>query len=228
VTEIAVYIEGGGHSAGLQAGLRQGFDALFREEKLKASEKKVGLRFICCGARDEAYKAFKNALKVHSEQINALLVDSESTIDSVPEDRTRDASIRVAHLRKKEGGGVRGQGDGWILSDDISVRVHLMVQCMEAWIVADPDALETFYKPTFFKKEKLPKRANLEQESKADLYAVLEKETKDSQKGKYGKISHAGKLLVLIDPNKVAKRCPHFGIFREWLNESIDNPTAAV
>jgi len=226
--DIAVYVEGGGNMAGLKAELRQGFDALFRNEKPKASEKKVGLRFVCCGARDEAYKAFKNALKENSERINALLVDSESSIDPVPEDGAKDAGVRVAHLRKKEGIGVRGQGDGWLLSDDIAARVHLMVQRMEAWIVADPDALEGFYKPKFFKKEKLPKRSNLEQESKSDLYAALDKETKGSRKGTYGKITHAGKILVLIDPEKVANRCPRFAIFREWLNESIDNPPATA
>ena len=228
MTEIAVYVEGGGNTVGLQAELRQGFDALFRNEKLRASEKKVGLRFVCCGGRDAAYKAFKNALKVNSERINALLVDSESAIDAVPEDRSTDAGVRVAHLRKKEGTGVRGQGDGWEISDDIATRVHLMVQCMEAWIVADPDALEGFYKAKFFKKEKLPKRQNLEQESKAGLYAVLEKETRGSQKGQYGKIAHAGKLLALISPEHVANRCPRFRIFREWLDESIENPLAEV
>lgn len=228
MTGIAVYVEGGGGKVALQEELRRGFDALFRSEKLRASGKGVGLRFVCCGGRDAAYKAFKNALSVNSDRVNALLVDSESVIDPVPNDRAKDAGVRVAHLRKKEGVDARGQGDGWELADGIAARVHLMVQCMEAWIVADPDALEGFYKPKFFKKEKLPKRPNLEQESKADLYAVLEKETKGSQKGQYGKISHAGKLLVLIDPEKVAGRCPRFGIFRAWLNESIDDPPAAA
>lgn len=227
MTEIAIYVEGGGNTAGLQAELRQGFDSLFRNEKRKAGEKKVGLRFVCCGARDEAYNAFKNALKVNSERINALLVDSESAIDPVPNDRAKDAGVRVAHLRKKEGVGARGQGDGWELSDDIAARVHLMVQCMEAWIVADPDALGVIYKRNF-RENRLPKRTNLEEESKADIYAKLEGATEDTQKGKYEKIRHASQLLAFIDPEKVSQRCPRFSIFREWLIESIDTQPAEV
>jgi hypothetical protein len=101
-------------------------------------------------------------------------------------------------------------------------RVHLMVQCMEAWIVADPDTLETFYKQNF-KKNCLPTRPNLEDVSKTDLYEKLKNATKDTQKGEYGKIKHASKILLVIDPEKVAKHCPRFSIFRNWLVESIES-----
>lgn len=220
MTEIAVYVEGGGDRVALQEELRRGFDALFVQERSKAREKCGSLRFICCGGRDEAYKAFKNALKVNSERVNALLVDSESAIAPVPTDKTKDAVVRVAHLRQKEGVGARGQGDGWELSDDLAMRVHLMVQCMEAWIVADPGKLEEFFKQKF-KRNSLPQRDNLEEESKADLYEKLKKATKDTQKGEYGKIKHASKLLEMIDPTEISKHCPRFKIFQEWLVESI-------
>ena len=225
MTEIAVYIEGGGNGKEQKAELRRGFDALFAKEKSRAGEKRLSLIFICCGGRQEAYEAFQNALEVNRQRINALLVDSESAIAAVPSNRAQDAMIRVTHLRQRQRTGVRGQGDGWVLSDKLGGRVHLMVQCMEAWIVADPDALEAFYKANF-KRDKLPKRADLEEEPKSDIYAKLERATEDTQKGKYGKIKHASKLLEKIDPDQVAKRCPRFGIFREWLNQSIDNPSA--
>jgi hypothetical protein len=226
VTEIAVYIEGGGNTVGIQTELRQGFDAMFKREKLKASEKKVSLRFIFRGGRDDAYQAFINALRENPERINAPLVDSEIPIAPAPKDKVgeidkvQDALLRVAHLRQKQGTGARGQGDGWELSDRLAERVHLMVQCMEAWIVADPEKLEEFFKQKF-KKNSLPKRENLEEEPKADLYDKLRNATKDTQKGEYGKIKHASKLLGMIDPNEVAKHCPRFKIFREWLVESI-------
>ncbi len=227
MTEIAVYVEGGGDRVAFQEELRRGIDALFVKERSIAREKRGSLRFICCGGRDEAYKAFKNALKVNHERINALLVDAETPIAPVPKDKAgetdkaQDALLRVVHLRQKEGTEARGQGDGWELSDDLALRVHLMVQCMEAWIVADPDKVEEFYKQKF-KKNSLPKRDNLEEEPKADLYEKLKKATKETQKGEYGKIKHASKLLELIDPERIAQHCPRFKIFREWLIETMD------
>lgn len=221
MTEIAVYIEGGGDTAGQKAELRQGFDALFMNEKSKAREKRGSLKFICCGGRQQAYEAFMNSLAVNPNTTNALLVDSETPIAPIPMDKSQDAALRVAHLQIKEWIAGRGQGDGWQLANALPERVHLMVQCMEAWIVADPDALEEFYKRNF-KKNSLPKRPDLENEPKVDLYAKLEKATEDTQKGKYGKIKHASKLLLMINPEEVAKHCPRFAIFREWLIESMD------
>lgn len=227
MTEIAVYIEGGGNGKEQKAELRRGFDALFSQEKSRASDKCMGLTFICCGGRQEAYEAFKNALQVNRDRLNALLVDSETAIAAVPTDEVQDANIRLTHLRQKQGTDGRGQGDGWELSANLATRVHLMVQCMEAWIVADPDALEAFYQQNF-KKDSLPKRPNLEEESKTDLYAKLKSATKDTQKGEYGKIKHASKLLEKINPGKIADRCPRFTIFREWLVESIDSQPVAL
>jgi hypothetical protein len=227
VTEIAIYIEGGGNTAEQKAELRQGFDALFVKERSMAREKRGGLKFVCCGGRQQAYEAFIHSLAVNPSTINALLVDSETPVDAVPANRAVDAGIRIAHLKQKDGGAGRGQGDGWEFDSVPPERIHLMVQCMEAWIVADPDKLEEFFKQKF-KKGSLPKRLDLEGEPKPDLYEKLKNATKDTQKGEYGKIKHASKLLAMIDPEKIAKRCPRFSIFREWLTESIDSQPAAA
>lgn len=216
MTEIEVFVEGGGHNTTLQAELRQGFDALFRAEKTRASERRVSLRFTCCGGRQEAYDAFMDSLNRRRKKIGALLVDSETSIAPASEDLAVDAAIRVKHLRQKSASDGRGQGDGWSLLNVQSERIHLMVQCMEAWIVADPDALAAIYKQNLNAK-KLPKRPNLEDEPKSDIYRKLESATD----GKYTKINDASKLLALIDPNKVSERCPRFSIFRDWLRDAI-------
>jgi Domain of unknown function (DUF4276) len=221
VTDIAVYVEGGGSKVSVQTELRQGFDALFANERSRARDRHGSLRFICCGGRQEAYEAFRNAMKVNGERINALLVDSETPVPPVPTDKARDGVIRIEHLRQSHGTGNRGQGDGWSLSDDLAEQVHLMVQCMEAWIVADPEALTRFYKQNF-NANRLSKRLNLEEESKADILAGLESATDSTQKGRYAKIRHASQLLAAIDPEKIARRCLRFRIFREWLATSIE------
>jgi hypothetical protein len=222
MTQIEVFIEGGGHNTTLQAELRQGFDALFRGEKSLASENRSSLRFICCGGRQEAYDAFIDSVNGSRNKISALLVDSETSVAPASADAAQDAKTRVEHLRQKSPSEERGQGDGWPLQNVQPEQVHLMVQCMEAWIVADPDALANFYGQDF-KRTKLPKHPNLEEESKADLYAKLEAATKDTQKGTYGKIRHASKLLAKIDPQKVSARCVRFRIFREWLTDTIES-----
>jgi len=107
-----------------------------------------------------------------------------------------------------------------VISDEVADRVHLMVQCMEAWIVADPDALEGFYNQGF-KRSKLPVRQNLEEEPKVDIYSKLDSATKETQKGSYGKIKHASELLKRIGADKVAGRCQRFRIFQAWLDRAI-------
>ncbi|MEW6218794.1 MAG: DUF4276 family protein [Thermodesulfobacteriota bacterium] len=110
--------------------------------------------------------------------------------------------------------------DGWDLAGTPVERVHLMVQCMEAWIVADPVALEGFSMQGF-RKRVLPARPNLEEEPKADLYDKLDRATKDTRKGSYGKIRHASRLLARIDPSRVIARCPRFATFTRWLDQTI-------
>ena len=47
-----------------------------------------------------------------------------------------------------------------------------MAQCMEAWLAADPEALEEDYDEGF-NAQALPKRINLEEEPKTQIYAAL-------------------------------------------------------
>ena len=58
-----------------------------------------------------------------------------------------------------------------------------MAQCMEAWLVADPEALAEFYDQGF-NANALPKRINLEEEPKAQIYVALENATRQTQKAR--------------------------------------------
>lgn len=97
---------------------------------------------------------------------------------------------------------------------------------MEAWIVADPEALSDYFGDGF-KAGKLPVRTNLEEEPKDSVHSKLADATKGTSKGEYSpanhsKIRHASRLLARIDATKVATRCPRFATFSRWLSDLID------
>lgn len=205
---VAIYVEGGGNTTSEKAALRQGFEVLLAPLKEAARSRHLAWKIVCCGGRDQAHHAFVNAVRNEPGQLSVLLVDAEGPIE-----RDITASGRVAYLEKR---------DNWDFEGVEHERVHLMVQCMETWIVADPDVLERFY-GQHFSRTALPVRQNLEEEPKRDIYSKLERATSDRRitKGPYGKIKHASQLLQRIAREKVAERCSHFATFTQWLESAI-------
>jgi len=202
---IAIYVEGGGDGANGRAQLRLGFDTLLAPQKDAARARRLHWKLVPCGGRNAAFNAFRATIDQGAPAIAALLVDAEETVaDASPDGR-------VAHLHKR---------DGWDFKGVNKERVHLMTQCMEAWIVADIAILGTFYGQGFLEGG-LPKRMVLDDEPKAGLYAALEAATKSTRKGSYGKIKHASELLKLIRPATVAARCISFRGFTQWLDSAI-------
>lgn len=187
--EIAIYFEGGGSSAETKATLRQGMSAFLKPLVDMARQRRCRWSITSCGGRDQALDAFLDALEKEPEKFNVLLVDSEAAVASLPR----------AHLQQR---------DGWNLNLAQEEQVHLMTQCMEAWLVADPEALAEYYDQGF-NANALPKRINLEEEPKVQIYAALENATRQTQKGSYGKIKHASELLKRVSQQKAKSRCAH-------------------
>jgi len=102
VTEIVVLHRRQRKHSWASGRIAPGIRCFIQGEKMRAGEKKVSLRFIFRGGRDEAYKAFINALKSNPERMNALLVDSETPIAPVPANSAEDAKARVAHLQQRK------------------------------------------------------------------------------------------------------------------------------
>ena len=98
-------------------------DAFLGPLKQAAREKRIHWKLVCCGPRGEAFRRFRNALDNTEDAIIVLLVDAEGPTQAEPR----------AYLQTRE--------EGWHLTDVDDRSVHLMVQMMEAWIVADADAL---------------------------------------------------------------------------------------
>ena len=99
--------------------------------------------------------------------------------------------------------------------------VHLMAQTMEAWIVADADALELYYGPRF-NARRLPRSRDLESVGKRDVEHSLRHATEHTGKGRYHKIKHASDLLQRIDGEKVQARCRHCWRLFEELGRLVD------
>lgn len=77
-----------------------------------------------------------------------------------------------------------------------------MVQCMEAWFLADRAALEEYYGQGF-KSQSLPRNPKIEDIPKQDLMQGLEAATRETTKGNYHKTKHGFEILERIDPSKV-------------------------
>ena len=192
MTGVTIYMEGGGDSRHLRAELRQGMDGFLAALKNQVRSKRRTWKLIPCGGRQEAYEAFVNARRRPAgAEIIVLLVDSEGPVAT---------ATRAQYLRMR-------QSDQWDLIGVAEDTIHLMIQCMEAWIIADPEALAAYF-GHYFNASALPNHRNLEEASKLDVAQALANATRHTTKGAYQKIRDASALLRRIDPNKVSARCP--------------------
>jgi hypothetical protein len=185
---IAIYMEGGGNGKDTKAALRQGMDAFLATLKEAARAKSWHWKLVCCGGRQEAFNAFIHALGTGEMSVTALLVDAEGPATGSP----------GTYLTAR---------DGWDCSSVSEEAIHLMIETMETWIVADVQALATYY-GQHFHRGVLPKAQNLETIAKQTIATALERATRRTQKKSYHKIRHASDLLRQIDPVIVRQRCP--------------------
>jgi hypothetical protein len=202
VNGVAIYIEGGGDSRAGKDRLRQGMSAFLLSLRAAANRKRLHWRVVACGGRDGARDAFLAAIKTSPETFNVLLVDSEAPVSQPPR----------AHLKQRDGWTLRAVGDE---------SIHLMIQVMETWIIADPDAMARYYDKHFLKGA-LPPARDRESVEKDRIYKALKHATAKTRKGEYHKIDHAADLLEEIDPVKVRRRCPSCERLFATLTQRID------
>jgi hypothetical protein len=97
-------------------------------------------------------------------------------------------------------------------------QVFLMVQAMEAWLLADRAALARFFGAGFRVQDLRGDERNVEAISKDDLVSCLRNATRDVRtKGAYHKTRRAFDLLAEIDPEKVAVGSIHAAQFHRFL-----------
>lgn len=187
---IKVYVEGGGNTNALRTRCREGFSEFFRKAGLEGRMPRI----VASGGRQQAFDDFCTALKTAgAERFIVLLVDSEATVEAGHGPWT--------HLRSR---------DDWDRPEEAAdENVHLMVQCMEAWLLADRETLTTFY-GNEFNRSALPAKNEIEDIAKKDILNGLKAATRHcSKKGEYGKGRHSFEILARIDPAKLTGASPH-------------------
>ena len=93
-----------------------------------------------------------------------------------------------------------------------------MVQCMEAWFLADKDCLTAFFGQGF-NRNLLPAMREIEEVTKNDVLVGLRNATRQSRKGEYGKGRHSFDILERINPAKVLAVSPHAKCLIDTLRE---------
>jgi hypothetical protein len=192
---VRVYVEGGGTSRGEQATLRESFTKLVGAALGDLPRPKL----IASGGRGNAFDEFRSALRMHPEALCLLLVDSEGPV--------KLGAGSWSHVRDR-------RGDQWVqpsgVTDD---QLHLMVETMETWIIADADALVQEYGPKV-DPGALPS-TNLEGVPKQDVLQKLARALRKTGK----EYTKAGGWLLIghVSPRRLEAACPHAGRFFDHL-----------
>ena len=186
---VKVYVEGGGTTRDLRTRCRQGFRLFFEKANLAGRMPRI----VACGSRHTAFDKFCTALSANDGgDFMVLLVDSEGP------------------LRKGVGPWryLEAQDDWARPQDATDENIHLMVQCMESWLLADRSGLETYFGPDF-NRNALPGSREVEEVAKTDVLRGLRNATRRSKRGEYDKRNHSYVVLGLIDSAKVLDASPY-------------------
>jgi hypothetical protein len=201
VTEIRIYVEGGGDGKETRARVRQGFSGFLKDLVALARERRIRWSITACGSRNSTLDDFLTALQTHPEAFSVLLVDSEGPVSAGPRQHLKDR-------------------DGWDLSKIPDEQCHMMVQVMEAWLIADIAALKRYYGHRFNSKS-APGTRDVEQVDKKKVYSFLKAATRKTTKGEYHKIHHGPELLKQVDASMVRRASRHCDRLFQALEQEI-------
>lgn len=184
-----LFVEGGGQGDASRSECRKAFSKLLE----KAGFARRMPRIVACGSRRTAYERFRTAHDGGSV-LAVLLVDSEGPVVGMNP---------WQHVAQRE-------GDGWTQPEGArEEQLHFMVECMEAWLLADSTALQTYYGHDFKAAALGSATDKPEDASKRDLMRRLEQATRGARtKGSYSKGRHSFQLVARLDPRKVRQACP--------------------
>ena len=187
-----VYVEGGGNNnRKLTARCREAFSEFFRKAGLSGRMPSI----IAGGGRKQTYDDFCVALRdPKNDAFTILLVDSEEPV--------AEGAGPWRHLRNR-------RDDRWNRpAEATDEHAHLMVQCMEAWFLADRQTVSRFF-GNGFRLSALPGRTDIEQIPKRDLLRGLQDAARNCRKRGYDKGRDSFRILAELDPERVTAASPH-------------------
>lgn len=202
--EIRIYVEGGGDSRDGKATLRRGISQFLSSIVDIARERRISFQVIACGSRNSTFNDFQNALHSHPDSINILLVDAEGPVQQ---------ENPWEHLRQRD--------PSWRIPDSPETHCHLMTQTMEAWVIADANALSDYYGQGF-NSNPFPGNPDVETIPKERLERALQDATRSTKKGEYHKIRHGPDILARADHTVVCGRAAHCRRLFETLQAMIN------
>jgi hypothetical protein len=191
VSQIRIYFEG-------HPGLRVPLGSFLAKAVPSANGK---FKLIAGRGRDQTIDDFVVAVRQHRVGSLIILLDS---------DQADDGRLFVRLQQKTNWKPARKVGAN---------SVYWMVQCMEAWFLADRKALRNVFGERL-KAKSLPRGADVETVTKPDM--LLKKATRGSDGSPYDKGSHAGKLLACLDPEAVRRGARNFQRLLDTLSEKLD------
>ena len=194
-----IYLEGGG-AKDLDTRCREGFRKLLEKCGFENRMPKL----TACGGRDSAYDLFKTAhANASSGDYIALLVDSEDPVLNV--------NTPWVHLNAR---------DNWARPNGASEdQVMLMTTCMETWIIADHQTLESQFGQCL-QVSALPTLNALEDKGRGAIQGALEHATRNCG-GPYAKGKKSYELLGKLDPDAIEPLLPSFKRARTLLNKKL-------
>lgn len=204
--EIRFYVEGGGHLKATIVRFRTAMGNFLRSLREKARAKRIGWFIKACGGRRSAYDDFCAAVRSNPGAFNLLLVDAEGPVT---------CESPWEYLRTRP-------GDQWKNPGMEDQHCHLMVQTMEAWLIADREKLAEYYGRDFHEKA-LPDNRNIEQIDKDAVARALRDATRNTKKGEYHKTRHAPDILERIRPAEVRARASYCERLFRTLSAQIDD-----
>ena len=190
-----LYVEGGGDGRSLRARFREGWSGFLESAGLGRK-----VKIVRGGSRERTFGRFVTAVTSGRPGAAALLlVDSEAPV--APGATVWEHLQAYDHWTRPDGAG-----------DD---RAFLMVQVMEAWLLADRGALQRYFGAKFNDRA-VKEWPALENVPKATVLDALERATATCRK-RYAKGRVSFELLARIDPALVEKACPHARSFLDRL-----------